>query len=36
MKTGPSGPVFCFVEELSAQLFTLAAIEARLVVHELG
>ena len=30
------GPVFCLAEELSAQLFTLAAIETRLVVHELG
>ena len=28
--------VFCLAEELSAQLFTLAAIETRLVVHELG
>lgn len=36
MKTGPSGPVFRLAEELSAQLFTLAAIETRLVVHELG
>ena len=35
MKTGPSGPVFCLAEELSAQLFTLVAIEARLVVHKL-
>lgn len=36
MKTGPSGPVFCLAEELSAQIFTLAAIEARLVVYKLS
>lgn len=35
METGPSGPVF-FGGGAQRATFTLAAIETRLVVHELG